>query len=57
MGLGVSGLSRFKRSGGSGSEFRNGLKDDVDESGVAVVSSAACKKEKISIVSKRVRER
>lgn len=42
MGFGLSEPSRMRRSG-SGSVFRKGLKDDDDESGVADVSSAACK--------------
>lgn len=55
MGFGLSGLlSRIRRCG-SGSDCRNGLKDDDDESGVADVSSAACKEKKnTSIVSKSV---
>lgn len=47
MGFGLSELSRMRRSG-SGSVFRKGLNDDDDESGVADVSSAACKKIKYS---------
>lgn len=50
MGFGLSGLSSRIRRCGSGSDCRNGLKDDDDESGVADVSSAACKEKKIHLL-------